>query len=141
LRWSDRLAGELPLPGLTPRGFTFHRNTVTRYGHLIVAGELATTVATYSPRRLHLYLRPPTRLGQIEHHRLRALKIERTPISTMHPSTYCTHLHPETPTREREFGTSPKPVEEHRETGFTVVSPFPVSPRPLLSRLSTLTSL
>ena len=46
MRWSDRLAGELPLPGLTPRGSAFHRNTVTRYGHLIVAGELATAVAT-----------------------------------------------------------------------------------------------
>jgi len=33
----------------------------------------------------------------------------------MHPSTYCTHLHPETPTSKREFGTSPKPVQEHRE--------------------------
>jgi hypothetical protein len=42
---------------------------MTPYTRPIVDGEVATAADTNSPRKLLLYLRPPTRLGQIEHHR------------------------------------------------------------------------
>jgi hypothetical protein len=41
---------------------TFHRVAMTPYTRPIVDGELATAIATNSPRRLLPQLRPPTRL-------------------------------------------------------------------------------
>ena len=56
----------------------------------------------------------------------------------MHPSIYCTHLHPKPPTRELEFGISLKPVEERREPKLVVASPPQVRSRPPQSRFSIL---
>jgi hypothetical protein len=67
------LAGNHRFPAVCHMSKPFHRVTMTPYTRPIVDGEVATTVDTNSPRKLLLYLRPPTRLDQIEHHRPRTL--------------------------------------------------------------------
>ena len=44
--WHDKLAGEPPLPGIAPRGLAFYRVAVNPLGYPIIAGELATPLAT-----------------------------------------------------------------------------------------------
>jgi hypothetical protein len=63
------LAGDRRLLALRRVALTFHRVAMTPYTRPIVDGELATALATNSPRRLLPHLRPPARLGRIGHHR------------------------------------------------------------------------
>jgi hypothetical protein len=85
MTWTPLRLAVVHLPWLTARGKVltvdrrlsavcrvaqlFHRVAVTRYYCQIGAGELATALATNSPRRLLPHLRPPARLGRIDHHR------------------------------------------------------------------------
>jgi hypothetical protein len=67
------LAGDRRFPAVCRVSKPFHRVAMIPYTRPIVDGEIATAVDTNSPRKLLLYLRPPTRLAQIEHHRPRTL--------------------------------------------------------------------
>jgi hypothetical protein len=65
----DYLAGDRRFPASRRVALSLHRAVVTPLGHPIVDGELATAVATYSPRHLRFYLLPPALSGQIKRRR------------------------------------------------------------------------